>query len=102
VLLVTRRAQTADGLPSEAYLGLFNLDAGGDFLPLEKINWEIKELVGSDLRGYVLLVQKSPRIHSGDLGFWESIFPDESSDPRSTRDARLRILAVGEPIDGIR
>lgn len=101
VLLVTRRAQTADGSPSEAYIGLFNRQLDGDFAPMEALEREVADLKGSALRGYVMLVQKSARTHSRALGFWQSVFPEESEDPRATRDARLRILAVSEPIDGI-
>ncbi len=100
-LLGTRRVQTADGLPSQAYIGLFNQEGGGDFVPLEEINSEIEDLAGSGLHGDVPLEYKSARVHSDEPGFWKSVFIDESNDPRSTRDARLHILAVGEPIDGI-
>jgi hypothetical protein len=104
LLLVTRKVQTADGSPSEAYIGVFNQSAqlGNRFLPVELYRTDARVPAASDLCGYVLLVQRSARTHAGPaVGFWDAVFPTQGSDPRMTRDARLRILAVGEPIHGV-
>lgn len=103
VLLVTRRVLTADGSPSEAYVGIFNRanTLGNRFVPVELYQRDASIPAESDLRGYVLLVQKSARTHTGAaVGFWNAVFPPASEDPRKTLDSRLRILAVGEPLDG--
>jgi hypothetical protein len=103
LLLVTRKVLTADGSPSEAYVGIFNRanTLGNRFVPVELYRRDAQTPAESDLRGYVLLVQKSARAHVGAAaGFWSAVFPSPSDDPRKPLDARLRILAVGEPLDG--
>ncbi len=103
VLLVTRKVLTADGSPSEAYVGIFNRanTLGNRFGPVELYRSDAAIPAESDLRGYVLLVQKSARTHTGAaVGFWNAVFPPASEDPRKTLDSRLRILAVGKPLDG--
>lgn len=102
-LLVTRVVPTADGNESEAYYGLFHQKAKRNlFVPLEPVASTVAFVSGTRLRAYVLLVQQSLRTEyaTPSIGFWDSIFPSQSDDPRQTSDARLRILAIGEQIGG--
>ena len=104
VLLVTRKVLTADGSPSEDYVGIFNRTntLGNRFVPVELYRRDTPIPAESDLRGYVMLVQRSARAYvTPEAGFWNAVFPDQSDDPRKSRDARLRILAVGEPLYGV-
>jgi hypothetical protein len=103
-LLVTRVVRTADGNPSEAYVGIFHCPTpGGKFIKLEP---EADPAVpsASELRGYVLLMQRSLREYTSAapvLGFWDAAFPGPHEDPQRTTDARHRILGISDALIGL-
>lgn len=103
-LLVTRVVRTADGNPSEAYVGIFHCPGAGRnrFVKLEpQANPRLPP--AGELRAYVLLVQKSLREYTSSapvLGFWQAAFPGNDADPLKTTDARHRILGISQPIEG--
>lgn len=107
-LLVTKVVQAADGSQSEAYFGIFNHVSANRFQPQDLYVKSAPLPMATDLRAYVMLLQASPRSYAKAIGFWDSLFPQQGDGtananldaPRQTQDARLRILAVGEPIQG--